>query len=94
MIARVVQYRHVDASRPIWLPDGRNAQTLRLKELWPLLQHFPGATAKMGKPELLETYEGLLLEKAEALTKERGGTWHGATEGAMKEAAKALAGGA
>ena len=68
----VVKYRHVDVSRPIWLYDGRDAQTLRLKELWPLLQNIPGANPKMGKSELLDVYEALLLEKAEALTKATG----------------------
>jgi hypothetical protein len=94
MTGKVVQYRHVEATRPIWLPDGRNAQTLRLKELWPLLQDIPGVNPKMGKAELLDVYELLLLEKAEALTKAAGGTWRGPTEGGLKAAAKALVGSA
>ena len=63
-VARVVQYKYIDRSRPIWLSDGRDAQTLRLKELWPLLQNLPGSNPKMGKTDLLDAYEVLLLEKS------------------------------
>ena len=49
----VVKYVHIDASRPVWLPDGRDGQTLRHKELWSLLQGLPGLDATMGKQDLL-----------------------------------------
>jgi hypothetical protein len=90
-VARVVQYIYIDRSRPVWLPDGRDAQQLRLKDLWPLLQAVvPGLPPHVGKAEAMDLYESLVLQKAQELA---GASWREPPPPElMKRAAKALAG--
>lgn len=94
MNARVVQYRFIDRSRPVFLPDGRNAQELRFKELLPLLRGIPGLNLSptAGKAEALDALEALTLQRAQTIA---GASWREPPpEGLMRQAAAQIGGAA
>jgi hypothetical protein len=92
MTARVVQYRHVDASRKIPLPSGVDGQTLRLSELRKELDHLISIDPTWGKSRILDEWEAKCLERAEASAKATGQEWRGPNEGTMKRAAAEIGG--
>ena len=92
MNARVIQYRHVEATRPIWMPDGiTDGQALRLRPLREKLGHIMPIDPSWGKSKILDEWENLCLERAQAIA---GASWRGATEGLLKQAAAEIGSGA
>jgi len=87
-MTRVIKYRHVDATRKIFLPDGTDGQTLRLSPLREKLGHLMQIDPSWGKAEVLDAWEKLLLEKAQVTA---GACWRGPSDGLMKQAATAIA---
>jgi hypothetical protein len=80
-------YKNTLRTAPLQLPDGRNAESLRLAPLFHELARLriPGINANLGKQDLIAKYEAAVISKAEAL--QRNSKTKGTINQFMREAA-------